>query len=174
MWHAAFDKNRPFGAEKSLEPSLILAGERLNDTSCSSLRTWCQADANLLAGDVLLFCPRSSHAPFSILLQFYCCCHPLHCSKMDFLAGSTAVCVSKKWVRCPWSQSLIIIKDMLVAPESEWNISQTAAGSGSGCPGCQTPSILLGPSEITDGIPTLANHLLGKANYQVSDFSVQL
>lgn len=47
-----FDKNRHFGAEKSLEPSLILAGERLNDTSCLNLRTWCQADANLLAGDV--------------------------------------------------------------------------------------------------------------------------
>lgn len=36
-----------------LEPSLILAGERFNDKSCLNLLTWCQADASLLAGDVL-------------------------------------------------------------------------------------------------------------------------
>lgn len=62
MQHPASDTNRPFGARKSLEPSLILTGERLNDTGCSSLRTWCRTDANLLAGDVLLR-PFPSHAP---------------------------------------------------------------------------------------------------------------
>lgn len=96
MWYAACDKNRPFGAEKSLEPSLILAGEHLNDTSCLNLQTWCQADANLLAGDVLLCCPCSSHTPFSIHLHFYCRCHQLYCSKIDFLADSTGVCVCVK------------------------------------------------------------------------------
>ena len=125
MWRAALDKNRPFGAEKSLQPSLILAGESLNDTSCLSLWTRCQADANLLAGDVLLRCPCSSRAPFSIHSHFYCRCRPLHCSEMAFLADSTGVwvCVWVKWVRCPWLQLIIIIKDMSVAPETEWNMS---------------------------------------------------
>lgn len=84
------DKNRPFGAQKSLEPCLILTGESLNDTSCLNLRTWCQADANLLAGDVL-FCPFPSHAPFSIHLHFYCRTD----LKWIFLADSTGVCMSK-------------------------------------------------------------------------------
>lgn len=71
MWRAAFDKNRPSGAEQSWEPSLILAGERLNDTSCLNLRTWCQADANLLAGDVLLRRPCSSpRSPFQFTCTF--------------------------------------------------------------------------------------------------------
>ena len=53
--------------KKSSEPSLIWAGKSLNDTSCLNLRTWCQAYANLLAGDVLC-CPCSSLARFSISL----------------------------------------------------------------------------------------------------------
>lgn len=83
MQSAALDKNRPFGAEKSSEPSLILADERLNDTSCLKLRTWCQTDTNLLAGDVPLFCPP---VVLPIHLHFYCRC-------TDFLADSTDVCV---------------------------------------------------------------------------------
>lgn len=95
------NKQRPSGAEKSSEPSLILAGERLNDRSCLDLQTWCQADANLLAGDVLLCCPCYSHTTFSIQLHFYCCCHQqplffiyLFLSKwLSWLAIQVCVCV---------------------------------------------------------------------------------
>lgn len=119
MWHTAFDKNRPFGAEKTLEPSLILARERLNDTSCLNLRTWCHADANLLAADVILSCPFPSHGPFSIHLHFYCCTVLkwlfFFCL---FFADSTGVCMSSNDI-----QITFIIKYMLVAPESERNMS---------------------------------------------------
>lgn len=63
---------------------------------------------------------------------------------------------------------------MLEAPESEGNMSWATEGTGSGCPRCQALSILLGPSDITDGYAAPANHLWGKANNQVSDSSFRL
>lgn len=64
MSHVASDKKKqPSGEERCSEPSLILAAASFNDRSRLDLQTWCQADANLLAGDVLVCCPCCSRAP---------------------------------------------------------------------------------------------------------------
>lgn len=152
--------------EKSSEPCLILAGESRNGTSCLNLWTWCQADANLLAGVFLSAVP----APALLSSQFAC----------TFITVVTR-CIGPKWLFwltvqvlvCELSlvETIIIIKDTLVALESEWNMALTAAGIGSVCvcvcPYCQTPSILLGPSDITDGIQATAKYLCGQVNEQV-------
>lgn len=114
--------------EKSSEPCLILAGESRNGTSCLNLWTWCQADANLLAGVFLSAVP----APALLSSQFAC----------TFITVVTR-CIGPKWLFwltvqvlvCELSlvETIIIIKDTLVALESEWNMALTAAGIGSVC-----------------------------------------